>query len=104
MKKLILGALALLYLTACSYRVYPVSTLNDNYNLAMQTPEEIAAKENVAIFLSENTPASIIALSDPTLKPNGENITGGLIEEEAGGPGLTKEQPHYNVWDDDWSK
>lgn len=50
------------------------------------------------------TPASIIALSDPTLKPNGENITGGLIEEEAGGPGLTKEQPHYNVWDDDWSK
>ncbi len=67
MKKLILGALALLCLTACSYRVYPVSTLNDNYNLAMQTPEEIAAKENVAIFLSENEvpgPYKLIAFAE----------------------------------------
>ena len=50
-------------------------------------------------------PASIIALSDPTLKPdeNNENITGGLIDENASGPGLAKEH-HYNVWDDDWSK
>ncbi|MBR1575896.1 MAG: membrane lipoprotein lipid attachment site-containing protein [Bacteroidales bacterium] len=54
MKKIILGAVALLCLASCSYRVYPVSTLNDNYNLAMQTPEEIAARDNVAIFLSEN--------------------------------------------------
>ena len=54
MKKLIFGALALLCLASCSYRVYPVGTLMDNYNLVMQSPEERAAKENVAIYLSEN--------------------------------------------------
>lgn len=54
MKKLILGAALLLCLASCSYRVYPVGTLADNYELSMQTPEELAAKESVTIYLSEN--------------------------------------------------
>ena len=53
MKRIILGALALLCLAACSYKVYPVDALVDNYKQAMQTPEELAAKENVAVFLSD---------------------------------------------------
>ena len=53
MKRIILGALALICLASCSYKVYPVDALVDNYKLAMQTPEEIAAKENVAVFLSD---------------------------------------------------
>lgn len=54
MKKLILGAAALLCLASCSYRVYPTGSLEDNYRLAMQSAEEQAIKENVAIYLSEN--------------------------------------------------
>ena len=53
MKRVILGAVALLCLASCSYRVYPVDALVDNYKLAMTTPEEVAARENVAVFLSE---------------------------------------------------
>ena len=53
MKRIILGAAVLLCLASCSYKVYPVDALVDNYKLAMQTPEEIAAKENVAVFLSD---------------------------------------------------
>ncbi|MCR5547269.1 MAG: hypothetical protein K6F25_00770, partial [Bacteroidales bacterium] len=53
MKRVILGAVALLCLASCSYRVYPVDALVDNYKLAMTTPEEVAAQENVAVFLSE---------------------------------------------------
>ena len=54
MKKIILGAAVLLCLSACSYRIYPVSILADNYEMSMQTPQEQAAKESVAIYLSEN--------------------------------------------------
>ena len=54
MKRIILAAAAILCLASCSYRVYPVSTLADNYNLVMQTQEELIAKENVTIYLSEN--------------------------------------------------
>ena len=54
MKRILLAAAAMLCLASCSYRVYPVSTLADNYNLVMQTQEELAAKENVTIYLSEN--------------------------------------------------
>ena len=54
MKRIILAAAAILCLASCSYRVYPVSTLTDNYNLVMQTQEELIAKENVTIYLSEN--------------------------------------------------
>ena len=53
MKRVLLGAVALLCLASCSYRVYPVDALVDNYKLAMTTPEEVAARENVAVFLSE---------------------------------------------------
>ena len=53
MKRVILGAVALLCVASCSYRVYPVDALVDNYKLAMTTPEEVAARENVAVFLSE---------------------------------------------------
>ena len=44
MKRVILGAVALLCLASCSYRVYPVDALVDNYKLAMTTPEEVAAR------------------------------------------------------------
>lgn len=54
MKKLILGTALLLCLASCSYRIYPVGTLADNYELSMKTAEEQAAKESVAIYLSEN--------------------------------------------------
>lgn len=54
MKKLILGALAMLFMaTSCSYRVYTVNSLRANYTLGMQTPEELEAKEGVRIYLSE---------------------------------------------------
>ena len=53
MKRVLLGAVALLCVASCSYRVYPVDALVDNYKLAMTTPEEVAARENVAVFLSE---------------------------------------------------
>ena len=39
--------------TSCSYRVYTVNALRANYTLGMQTPEEMDAKENVHIYLSE---------------------------------------------------
>ena len=50
MKKILLGAAALLCLVSCSYRVFPASTVKD---MVMQTAEEAAAKENIEIFLSE---------------------------------------------------
>ena len=54
MKKLVIGALALLCIaTSCSYRVYTVNALRANYTQGMQTPEELEAKEGVRIFLSE---------------------------------------------------
>ena len=54
MRKMILGALSLLCLASCAYRVYPVSALEENYKLTMQTAEEQAAQEHIAIYLSEN--------------------------------------------------
>ena len=54
MKKLVIGALALLCIaTSCSYRVYTVNSLRANYTLGMQTPEELEAKEDVHIYLSD---------------------------------------------------
>ena len=39
--------------SSCSYRVYPKSTLEFNYDVNMTTAEELYAKSNVRIFLSE---------------------------------------------------
>ncbi len=74
MRKLIIGAAAiLLFAASCSYKVYPVETLLNDFNLAALTGAELAAKENVAIFLSENDvpgPYKLVALVDqPGLFP-----------------------------------
>ena len=57
MKKIYYSFLLLLgfsmILSSCSYKVYPVSTLEFNYDMNMQTAEELSAKTNIPIFLSE---------------------------------------------------
>lgn len=74
MKKLIIGAaVSLFFAASCSYKVYPVETLLNEFNNAALTGTELAAKDNVAIFLSENDvpgPYKLVALVDqPGLFP-----------------------------------
>lgn len=47
---LLLGAVLL---SSCSYKIYPKSTLEFNYDVNMTSKEELKAKSNVHIFLSE---------------------------------------------------
>ena len=42
----------------------------------------------------------MMAASDGTLSPNGENLEGGLIDDNATGKGLTKESK--SLWDSEW--
>lgn len=51
--KFCLAIAALLVLTSCSYQVYPTQTLADNYNVRMNTAEELDVKSKVKIFLNE---------------------------------------------------
>jgi hypothetical protein len=89
MKQIILGALALLCLAACSYKVYPVDALVDNYKQAMQTPEELAAKENVAVFLSDQEvpgPYKLIAFVENPVPASGDILKKAVLKaDELGG-------------------
>lgn len=89
MKRIILGALALLCLAACSYKVYPVDALVDNYKQAMQTPEELAAKENVAVFLSDQEvpgPYKLIAFVENPVPVSGDILKKAVLKaDELGG-------------------
>ena len=44
----------------------------------------------------------MMAASDGTLSPNGENLEGGLIDDPATGDGLAKGVSDKNVWDEEW--
>ena len=44
---------AAMMVSSCGYRVYPVSTLEFNYNMNMQTKAEMDAKSHIHIFHSE---------------------------------------------------
>ena len=44
----------------------------------------------------------MMAASDGTLSPNGENLEGGLIDGPATGDGLAKGVSDKNVWDEEW--
>ena len=89
MKRILLGALALLCLAACSYKVYPVDALVDNYKQAMQTPEELAAKENVAVFLSDQEvpgPYKLIAFVENPVPASGDILKKAVLKaDELGG-------------------
>jgi len=51
-------------LSSCAYQVFPISTLEFNYDMNMQTAEELNAKSNVHIFLSDkDVPADYEVLS-----------------------------------------
>lgn len=53
-KYCLLFLLGLGMLSSCAYSVYPVSDLNRKYESAMQTVEELTAKSQVHIYLSES--------------------------------------------------
>lgn len=51
---LLLLLLSIALLSSCSYKVFPKSTLEFNYDVNMTSAEELMAKSNVQIYLSEN--------------------------------------------------
>ena len=52
--KLCFAIACVLTLASCSFQVYPTKSLSENYAMRMNTPEELAVKSKVKIFLSEN--------------------------------------------------
>ena len=70
MKKLILLLLGIGLFASCSYRVFPVSKLQSNYDASMLSSEELVAKSGVHIYLNEkDVPGDYEVLSFVTYHP-----------------------------------
>lgn len=70
MKKLLILLLGAGLLASCSYRVFPVSKLQHNYDASMLSSEELVAKSGVAIYLNEkDIPGDYEVLSFVTYHP-----------------------------------
>ena len=70
MKRLIFLLLGIGLLASCSYRVYPVSKLQSNYDASMLNTEELVAKSGIAIYLNEkDVPGDYEVLSFVTYHP-----------------------------------